>query len=160
MEEVVFLGGCATGLLVTDPAAPPARVTRDVDVIVEVASLSGYHRFSEKLRDVGFKEDNSPGAPMCRWKYGPLLLDVMPTNPDILGFGNRWFAEAFRAAEPMILPQNRCINVLAAPYFLATKLEAFDGRGTGDYVMSRDMEDLVTIIDGRKEIVDEVLMPS
>ena len=37
-DEMVFLGGCATGLLITDPAAPSVRVTMDVDVITEVAS--------------------------------------------------------------------------------------------------------------------------
>ena len=34
-HRMVFLGGCATGLLITDPAAAPIRATRDVDVIVE-----------------------------------------------------------------------------------------------------------------------------
>lgn len=62
VDIVVFLGGCATGLLITDPAAPPLRVTRDVDVIVEVASLSSYHRFSSKLRKRGFVEDSSQYA--------------------------------------------------------------------------------------------------
>ena len=33
-ERVVFLGGATTGLLITDPAAPPIRPTEDVDVIV------------------------------------------------------------------------------------------------------------------------------
>lgn len=28
-EEMIFVGGCATGLLITDPAAPPIRITRD-----------------------------------------------------------------------------------------------------------------------------------
>ena len=32
-EREVFLGGCATGLLITDPAAPALRTTRDVDVV-------------------------------------------------------------------------------------------------------------------------------
>jgi hypothetical protein len=49
VDAVVFLGGCATGLLITDPAAPPIRATVDVDVILEVASLHGYHRFSNRL---------------------------------------------------------------------------------------------------------------
>ncbi len=35
-DEMVFVGGCATGLLITDAAAPPIRVTRDVDAIVQV----------------------------------------------------------------------------------------------------------------------------
>ena len=37
-QEVVFAGGAATGLLVTDPAIPDVRPTIDVDVIVEVIS--------------------------------------------------------------------------------------------------------------------------
>ena len=49
VDEVVFLGGCATGLFLTDPAAPPIRITRDVDVMVEVASLVGYHKFNEQI---------------------------------------------------------------------------------------------------------------
>jgi len=30
------------------------------------------------------------------------------------------------------------------------------GRGKGDYVASHDMEDIVTVIDGRLELIDEV----
>ena len=85
VDAVVLLGGCATGLLITDPAAPPLRATVDVDVIVEVASLPGYHCFSNKLRERNFSEDSSPGAPICRWLSGSLVLDVMPTDPDLLG---------------------------------------------------------------------------
>ena len=29
-QEMVFLGGCAAGLLITDPAAPKIRITIDV----------------------------------------------------------------------------------------------------------------------------------
>jgi len=62
-EEVVFLGGAATGLLLTDPAAPSIRITRDVDVIVEVASRSAYHHLERELRERGFKLDTREGAP-------------------------------------------------------------------------------------------------
>lgn len=65
-NEMVFLGGCATGLLITDVAAPPIRVTYDVDTIVEVVSLAGYHHLVKKLRAQGFAEDTSDGAPICR----------------------------------------------------------------------------------------------
>ena len=44
VEELVFLGGCATGLLLTDQLAPPIRATKDVDVISELGSLVDYHR--------------------------------------------------------------------------------------------------------------------
>jgi hypothetical protein len=156
VDNVVFLGGCATGLLLTDPAAPPLRITRDVDVMVEVATLSRYHKFAEKLREQGFVEDRSPEAPICRWQTDKVILDVMPTNPELLGFGNIWFERAFHAARHLRLPSGAKIRVLPAPYFLATKIEAFDHRGEGDFLLSKDLEDLVAILDGRSEIVREV----
>ncbi len=155
-DEMVFLGACATGLLLTDPAAPPIRGTLDVDVIVESTSLAEYHRLAEKLRKRGFVEDLSPGAPICRWKNKDAILDVMPTHPNILGFGNIWFSSAFASAEPVMLPSGKRIQMLSAPYFLATKLEAFNHRGKGDFLLSTDMEDIVAVLDGRPEIIDEV----
>jgi hypothetical protein len=154
--EVVCLGGCATGLLLTDPAAPSPRVTYDVDVIVEVGSLSAYYRFSERLKQNGFVEDTGPEAPICRWRAGRIILDVMPTDPKVLGFGNVWFARAFGAAREFDLPSGSKLRLLPATYFLATKLEAFDHRGGGDFLLSPDMADMVAVLDGRPEIVDEV----
>lgn len=156
VEEMVFLGGCATGLLITDPAAPTIRVTRDVDVIVEVTSLSEYYALSEQLRARGFSEDTSEGAPLCRWQAEEVILDVMPTDEKILGFSNAWYTPAMQQAAEYRLSDGQVIRLVTAPYFLATKLEAFYGRGGGDYLASHDMEDIVSIIDGRSELVDEV----
>ena len=155
--EMVFIGGCATGLLITDVVAPAIRATKDVDVIVAVASLIEYHRLAKRLRELGFREDQSVDAPICRWCVGEILLDVMPTHPEILGFGNEWYQPAFDAAEWGALPSGIKIRIVSAAYFLATKLAAFEGRGQGDYMMSHDMEDIVAVVDGRKEIVVEVL---
>ena len=155
-EMMAFVGGCATGMLVTDPAASPVRPTLDVDVIVEVATLARYHRLADQLHQLGFIEDTSEDAPICRWKADEVTLDVMPTDPKILGFGNQWFAPAYEASEWTDLPSGKQIRLLPAPYFLATKFEAFTCRGETDYLMSRDMEDIVTVIDGRPEIVSEI----
>jgi hypothetical protein len=125
-------------------------------MLVEISSLVNYYALSEKLRLKGFAEDFFPGAPICRWKRESLILDLMPTNPDILGFGNQWYAPAFAAAKWIELSSGRKIRILPAPYFLATKFEAFDGRGQNDFLMSRDMEDIVTVLDGRPGIVEEV----
>ena len=46
--------------------------------------------------------------------------------------------------------------MVKAPFFLATKLAVFDGRGEGDYVLSHDMEDIIVLLDGRRGIVEEV----
>ena len=59
-EEVAFLGGSTIGLLITDPAAAAVRPTKDVDVIVEVASWGEYAPLQEHLRRKGFIEDTGP----------------------------------------------------------------------------------------------------
>ena len=155
-DEMVFLGGCATGLLVSDPASPSIRITQDVDVIVEVATLGEYHRLSADLRKRGFREDVSPEAPVCRWKAGNSVLDVMPTHLKILGFGNRWFGPALKTAISIELYTKRTIRLVTGPCFLATKFEAFEGRGKGDYLLSHDMEDIVAVLDGRPELIGEI----
>jgi len=156
IDDMVFVGGCATGLLLTDPGAPPIRATQDVDVLTEVTTRSEYYRLSENLRAHGFAEDQSPDAPICRWIAKDVLLDVMPTNPDILGFGNQWYSEALEHPVVVNLPSGTRIRIVTSPYFLATKLAAFDGRGNDDYMMSHDMEDIVAVLDGRPEVVEEV----
>src|SRR6188508_318947 len=98
LDELVFAGGCATGLLITDPAAGSIRPTIDVDVITEVVSYAEYALLSELLRGLGLSEDSSEGAPTCRWRYKGLIIDVMPTDERVLGFSNRWYASAIAAA--------------------------------------------------------------
>lgn len=154
--EVVFLGGCAAGLLLTDPAASCIRPTRDVDVIVEVTSRRGYREVEKALAERGFKHDTREGAPICRWVLDSVILDVMPTDSSILGFSNPWYADAFKTSILYILPGGLEIRLVSPPCFLATKLEAFFGRGQSDYYGSHDLEDLVAVIDGRPEIVAEV----
>ena len=155
-EQLVFVGGCTTGLFISDPLLPPVRATRDVDVITEARSRQDYHQLEEALRSLGFSPDLRPDAPICRWQAGELVLDLMPTDPSILGFANRWYPAALVDAESTHLPSGRIIRSLTPAYFLATKLEAFHGRGQGDYWRSHDMEDIVCVIDGRPEIVAEV----
>jgi hypothetical protein len=156
LHEVVFVGGCTTELFITDEAAAEVRPTFDVDVIAEITSYADYATFSERLRALGFREDTSRGAPLCRWLIDEMKLDVMPIEERILGFTNRWYRAAMDAAQDTELQAGLRIRVVTAPYFLATKLEAFRGRGKGDYANSHDLEDLLTVIDGREAIVQEI----
>jgi hypothetical protein len=96
-EEVVFLGGASTSLLITDPAARPVRATVGVDVVIEVASRSAYRHIQRQLRQAGFEEDERPGAPLCRWVVDQIPVDVMPTDASILGFTNRWYPRVVAA---------------------------------------------------------------
>jgi hypothetical protein len=72
----------------------------------------------------------------------------MPTELGILGFSNSWYKAGMANSAIYPLPSGLKIRVLTLPFFLATKIEAFLARGHGDYMGSKDMEDIVTIIDG------------
>jgi hypothetical protein len=164
LDRLAFVGGCATGLLVSDPAAAPVRVTIDIDVIVELtsdlgsapsASYAELVKLEEHLRQLGFRESQEEDAPRCRWLSGKVVLDVMPTDPAVLGFSNRWYRPALENAQWATVGEFR-IRLITSPYFLATKLEAFHGRGSNDLRMSHDLEDIISVIDGRAELVDEI----
>ena len=155
-DELVFLGGCATALLITDSAAPPVRATRDVDTLAEIGSAAEYRELEKQLRERGFEVDSSKGAPICRWTGHGILPDVMPTDDQILGFGNTWYASAITSAFSHELPSGTVIQLIDPVHFIATKLEAFDGRGDNDFVMSHDLEDVICVLDGRPELEDEI----
>ncbi len=153
-EDLVFIGGATVGLLITDPVVPRVRITFDVDATVELASRVAFYQFQERLRDKGFSEAMDHGI-ICRWKKGKLILDVMPTRADILGFTNRWYGHAVVHSKTTIIDDIR-LRVITAPYFLGTKLEAFYSRGEDDFPASHDLEDFVAVLDGRLEVADDV----
>jgi hypothetical protein len=156
LNELVFVGGCTTALLITDKAAADVRPTYDVDAIAEITSHAAYADFSERLRKLGFTEDITEGAPVCRWHQKTTTLDVMPLDEKILGFSNRWYKPAMDSADEHELEPGLRIRVITAVYFCATKLDAFAGRGKGDYLSSHDLEDLMAMMDGRAEVVQEI----
>jgi predicted nucleotidyltransferase len=156
LGDLVFVGGSVTGLLVTDEGAGAPRSTLDVDAIAEITSYAEYAAFGDRLRALGFKEDKSEDAPLCRWVNSGKILDVMPLDETILGFSNRWYRPAMETAATHQLCEDLRIRVANAPYFIATKIEAFRGRGRGDLFASPDLEDMVFVIDGRSTIVEEL----
>ncbi len=157
LGDVVFLGGASIVLWITDPGAPAPRPTNDVDVVVEVASRSEFHAFEERLRSLGFREHQEEGV-ICRWRHRErdLILDAMPSDPAILGFENRWQGASIPHAVQRMLPSGARIRAAPPAYLLATKIEAFNGRGREDFLGSRDFGDIIALIDGREELVAEV----
>jgi hypothetical protein len=156
-NEVVFVGGCTAGLLLTDRAAEGIRVTKDVDAIVEAATLRQYYELEGRLPALGFVRDANSDV-ICRWRHtaSGVLFDLMPIDPAILGFSNRWYPEAARTATRVRLSDRVEIRRISAPAFVATKLEAFLDRGCGDFLSSHDLEDVLAVVDGRSSIVDEL----
>ncbi len=156
LEKVVFVGGCTTALLVDDVVTlQHIRSTEDVDMIVEVLSKSEYQDLCQKLRQRGFKESVEDDV-ICRWRLGSMIVDIMPTDQEILGFSNIWYPEAVEFAKSYQLPSNRIIRVVSPTYFLATKIEAFAGRGNNDFLASQDIEDILSLIDGCSSLIADL----
>jgi len=151
LDQLVLVGGCAVGLMVTDMARPPIRPTNDVDVVT-IVTKSGYYSLRARLiRELGFQDHDVT----CRFRKDGLLLDVMPADPEILGFSNKWYALVVETSCQAKLPSGRILRHASGPLLIATKLEAFHSRGNGDYA-HHDLEDIINLVDGRPEIVDEV----
>jgi hypothetical protein len=155
-NDVTFVGGIITGLLVTDPAAPPARLTTDIDVFASVATYADAVQLADRLRDLGFTEDSREGAPMCRWLISGIEVDVMSSQPVPGMPSNRWFAGAAVAAQTIAITTELSVRVITAPYFIATKLDAFDDGRRGDLSSSHDIEDIIAVVDGRATIEAEI----
>ncbi len=155
-EQVVFVGGAVAGLLVTDPLADAVRATRDVDAVVN-ATRTAFHRIEKQVSQCGFARDVTSDV-ICRWvhKASGLVFDLMPVEPEVLGFTNRWYDLAVRTAQAVDLGDGLSIRLVTAVAFVATKLEAFASRGGGDFLTSHDLEDVMNIVDGREELVQEM----
>lgn len=155
-ERLVFVGGCTTALFITDEVTlEDVRATDDVDLIVDLTGYGAWAQLQDELRQKGFAESQEDNV-ICRMRLGDLKVDFMPDDPAILGFSNRWYAKGIETAVTTTLTENLEIKRLAPPLFVATKLEAFLGRGHGDLLGSRDLEDVLILIDGREEIVAEI----
>ncbi|NNA87257.1 hypothetical protein HBN81_10730 [Pseudomonas fragi] len=155
LAEVAFVGGCTTAMLVTDAVVlDDIRFTDDVDLVIELAGISAWQRLTERLAAKNFKITGEDEV-NCRFRFNDVVVDVMPSDPAVLGYANRWFVEGLAKADKFTLPSGIIIQIFKPAYFLATKLEAFSGRGNGD-PYHKDVEDIIIVIDGREELLDEV----
>lgn len=151
-NDVVYVGGAVTELYANQVIAEDIRVTEDVDVIVQIQSQHDYRELEEKLRKKGFHNDTSEDAPICRWIYKNVKLDLMPDDSNILGFSNKWYKPGIKNKIPLTLETGDTIFILPVHYYLATKLEAALGRGISDLRISHDFEDVVYILDNNEDV--------
>jgi hypothetical protein len=161
LDKLVFVGGSVAGLLITDPMQPAIRPTDDVDLVVQVTGRQGFYALEDDLRALGFVNDISRDAPICRWRCNGIMVDVVPSDRAILGFANRWYPLGLETAQPITLPSGIEITVINAPCFCATKLEAFADRGKNsagepDFIGSHDLGDLMAVVDGRATLLAEI----
>ena len=156
-QEVVFLGGAVVGLLLTDKGGLPLRVTKDVDVAIEMgASILDLQALDRRLLDLGFRNDME--GPTCRYLHGITTIDVIPVDPEAILGVNPWYPLAIATTWPHTLDNGISIKVIEPVCFLGTKMTAFRSPSReyhDDIFLSRDFGDMVRVIDGRATIVVE-----
>jgi predicted nucleotidyltransferase len=155
-ERLVFVGGCTTALFITDEIVlEGVRATDDVDLIVDLVGHAQWAQLQDQLRQKGFSESPEDEV-ICRMRLGELKVDFMPDDENIIGFSNRWYAKGIKTAVTCSLDEALDIRRLTSELFVATKLEAYRGRGNNDLLGSHDVEDILLIVDGREELAAEI----
>lgn len=153
-EQVVFVGGAVISLYTDDPAADEVRPTADIDMTIRLTGFSQWAKMQDRLLELGFSP-NPQGHAICSYLYKDILVDVMPAEDSPIGPVNSWHRAGFNLSWNVTL-DNETIRILSSPFFLASKFEAFNGRG-GDYRTSHDFEDIIYVIDNRTTIVKEII---
>lgn len=79
------------------------------------ASRASFHRIEEAVARRGFARDVSSDV-ICRWvhKDSGVLFDLMPVQPEVLGFSNRWYPYAVETAELLELSPGTTIRLVSA----------------------------------------------
>ncbi|MCF8222778.1 MAG: hypothetical protein K9J25_06490 [Bacteroidales bacterium] len=156
IEEMVFVGGTVAELYADNPEISDIRPTDDVDCVIELGSTRDHDDLEADLREKGFIHDTSPGAPVCRKIYTNIKVDIMPSNPDILGFSNEWYTGGIENKIIKTLPDDTDIYVFSPEYYLAAKFEAHNDRGGDDLRQSYDFEDIIYIFHNYSGILDDI----
>lgn len=87
LEELIFVGGSVVNLYKDSSSSEvEVRPTFDVDVVAHVESLMDYYELEERVKKLGFENCTEEGAPICRYQFEDLRLDLMPDDKSILGF--------------------------------------------------------------------------
>lgn len=158
-QRFVFAGASILPLLLDDPAAPPARFTGDVDAVVDVLTYHQWERLQSRLRECGVvvRTDATVGkGRICLFHLDQIEVDIIPMRMELIMRPSRMLELGFQFAEPQQLTDDLEILSLSAPGLLAAKLEAFADRGVRDIHLSKDLEDIVALIDRRLDIAREV----
>ncbi len=153
-KEVVFVGGAVVSLYATDKGAEEARPTKDIDISVQVSTYSEMNDLRETLANKGiFPAINE--SVMYRYKYEDILIDFIPFDSTPLGPTNSWLKPGFDHLINYEL-EDTIVRILTVPYYLATKWEAYENRGS-DPRWSHDLEDIIYVIDNNLTVVEEIL---
>ncbi len=154
LDEVLFIGGAVVPLYITDPALLYVRTTLDIEILTATTSDNGYQATVDQLLGLGFRHDIE--GPICRFLKDGLIVDLMASDESVLGFSNSFYKEALESPQLFELPNGLSIRIPTPPLMLATKIAAYESRGKSDPAVSKDLDDIVTLVDGRAELIEEI----
>ena len=152
-ESIVFVGGAVVSVYADDDAADEVRPTQDIDLTLKLFDIN-QQDLDKQLAERGFHPDIH-GHAICSYKYKDIAVDVMASVDSMRGPTNRWYAIGFNSLQEVTI-KGENIQILSAPCYLATKFEAYNHRGEGDYRASHDFEDIIYVLDNRTTIVEEI----
>jgi hypothetical protein len=143
-DTVVFVGGATVSFYVADNYAYDVRPTKDVDLVLEILSYGELEVIRENLTQLGFYQTIQDDVP-CRFVFEEIRVYVMSTKSVGWAPANPWFELGYQHAISHEI-DGMAIKILTLPFFLATKLTAFQSRST-DPRTSHDLEDLTFLLD-------------
>ena len=162
-RKFCIVGGAISSFYLEDNVSAKIRPTKDVDCVIEVLDYLSFTDLEKSLITLGFIHDLDSGV-ICRWKYGEITVDIIPSESEkILGFTNIWYKDGMKNS---LSKQIGGVTIYYFPlsYYIASKIEAFKNRGHHDYYSSNDFEDIVLILEGRRnlnefyEFPDEIII--
>ncbi|MCC6425164.1 MAG: nucleotidyl transferase AbiEii/AbiGii toxin family protein, partial [Phycisphaerales bacterium] len=154
-EKMVFVGGAVLGLYADELSADPVRMTKDIDLTIELANLGHWAALQERLAELGFFPSPEEQV-ICRYQYKGIQVDIMPASDSHFGPSNVWYLPGFQYTIPFVLRNGLSIRLLSMPYFLSTKFTALHSRG-GDPRSSHDFEDIIFLTDNSSNLPAVIL---
>ena len=151
----VFIGGSVLGFYLDAFGRSQLRTTLDVDIIIP--AVTTYHLWTQ-LEDQLRKKLWIPtqDGPICRYRSPTgILVDFLPKQPNILGFAGMWYEDISKAPQTVVI-DDISIQIAQPAHFLATKIEAFWDRGMQDPILSHDLEDIISLIDGCTDLLSSI----
>lgn len=112
-EKAVFVGGATVPFYLPEDIKGSARATEDIDIVVEILRRTQREEFEKLLRQKGFNNDMSERAPLCRWIYRDMIVDIMSPEEKVLGFSNRWYKKGMEFSWQMQLEPGLEIKMLS-----------------------------------------------
>lgn len=156
-ERFVFAGASILPLFLDADFSGSLRPTKDTDVAVSVLHYREWSRLRDALIAARFCDRLDIEAPrqIIFW-LDDIRADFMPVRMPEFGTKDHWLSLGFDMAEPDELENGESILRLPVSVWLVAKIQAFEDRGRRDILMSKDLEDIATLLIGRRSVVQDI----